>query len=124
MRYGNPAYSGEEYEDFAKYFRASVAPILLPPAMNVLAAYAKGQFVSRRVLFLALQFLVSAAELSPSYKLMKPDAHALFQHGIFPILCAKDEDLQLMNTDPQEYIRQESSLDNVCFFLSACFSLR
>lgn len=42
-----------------------------------------------------------------TWKLLKPSISLLIEKVIFPLMCYTDEDDQLWNTDPQEYIRRK-----------------
>ena len=41
---------------------------------------------------------------------LKPNLENLLAHVIFPILCLSDEDLELFETDPQEYVHRKMNL--------------
>jgi hypothetical protein len=118
-RYGNPQYTTPEYQEFAQHFRSNYAPMFVPPAMTAVAARTKGEFVTKRVLYLALQYLASATELSPSYKVIKRDLMNLLQYGIIPVLYSTDHDLYLIENEPEEYMRQEGAIENVSVCLSS-----
>ena len=42
---------------------------------------------------------------SLSWKLMKPHMATIVQEIVFPLMCHSDEDEELWQTDPVEYIR-------------------
>jgi len=107
-RYGNPNYTAKEVglDAFAIFYSQQVAPKLLDPVMNTLSLRPSGRFCTDRVVQLALCFLNSAIELSNTYKMIKPHLDFLLFQVVFPALCFKDEDLELFDTDPQEFIRK------------------
>ena len=74
--------------------------------MNVLARKASGAYVTEEVHRQCLQFLCSAIELSPTYKLMKPHLEFILFTVIFPCLCLSETDIQLFNDDPTEFVRK------------------
>ena len=61
---------------------------------------------STRVVNLMLRYLTHAVELNPTWKLIKPHIHDLLTKCIFNLMCFNDEDAELWDTDPQEYIRK------------------
>lgn len=54
----------------------------------------------------AITYLSEAAIVPQSYEVMKPHMESLVLHVVFPLLCFSDEDRQLWEEDPQEYVRK------------------
>ena len=59
-----------------------------------------------RVTNLALQYVTTGVALSSSWKVMKPHMSSLLASVVFPLCCFDDEDEELWDDDPQEYIRK------------------
>lgn len=59
-----------------------------------------------RVTNLALQYITTGVSLSSSWKVMKPHMGSLLASVVFPLCCFDDEDEELWEDDPQEYIRK------------------
>lgn len=113
QRYGNPKYSKEENVQFAEYFRSNSAVMLCGAIMNVLHARSSGAFVTDNLVRNCLTFLSNCSEMSPTYKVMKPHLNFILFDVIFPTLCLSNEDIELFQEDPTEYIRkiQDPSTD-------------
>ena len=47
-----------------------------------------------------------AVGVSSSWKLIKPHMATLVSSCVFPLMCFDDEDAELWEDDPQEYIRK------------------
>ena len=63
-----------------------------------------------RVTNLALQYVTTGVALSSSWKVMKPHMSSLLASVVFPLCCFDDEDEELWDDDPQEYIRKVSKI--------------
>lgn len=74
----------------------------------------QGDYVSPRVINLMLRYLTHAIELNPTWKLIKPHIHDLLTKCVFDLMCFTDEDAELWEFDPQEYIRKVSSCLALC----------
>lgn len=67
---------------------------------------AQGHYIAPRVTNLALQYITTGVALSSSWKTMKPHMQSLMANVVFPLCCFDDEDQELWDEDPQEYIRK------------------
>ncbi len=74
---------------------------------------AQGQYITPRVINLALQYLTTAVGLSSTWKPLKAHMGSLLGSVVFPLCSFNDEDEELWQDDPQEYIRK------VCFIAAA-----
>lgn len=70
----------------------------------------QGEYIIPRAVNLVLQYLMHAVSVKQSWKLMKPHVPTLLTNCVFPLLCFDDEDAELWQDDPHEYIRKASSL--------------
>ena len=59
-----------------------------------------------RVTNLALQYITTGISLSSSWKVMKPHMQSMLANVVFSLCCFDDEDEELWEEDPQEYIRK------------------
>ena len=66
----------------------------------------QGQYLTPRVINLAMQYLTHAVALSSTWKALRPHAGSLLAGVVFPLCCFSDEDDELWRDDPQEYIRK------------------
>lgn len=75
----------------------------------------QGEYVTPRVINLMLRYLTYAIELSQTWKLIKPHINDLLTKCVFDLMCFDDEDAELWQEDPQEYIRKVSSHHQAAF---------
>jgi hypothetical protein len=108
-RYGIASYAEDEAKDFAAYFSANVAPQFLGPICETLNLRATGQFCTDRVVHLCLTFVDLAVELAPTYKMLKPHLDFLLYQVCFPTVCLSQEDIDLFENDPHEFVHRQNS---------------
>ena len=110
-RYGNPgtmAKNGPDYTEFAKSFINDYAPGILTCYLQEIEKWvAKTAWLSRPALSHTLQFLTDCVKPKSTWVLLKPHVETLLRHVIFPILCQSDEDLEMFEDDPQEYVHRK-----------------
>lgn len=106
QRYGNPRYAPEETKAFSEYFRSHIAVALLTPCLQVLEVKARGGYVTDIVHRSCISYLANCAEMSPTYKILKPHLEFMLFRVIFPTLCLSDEDVEIFENDPVEFIRK------------------
>jgi hypothetical protein len=106
QRYGNPRYASTEYRQFAEHFRQNTAAQLLAPTMNLLAAKSRGAFVTDEVHRMCVGYVASCVEMSPTYKVLKPHLVFILQGIVFPTLCLTDDDVEMFNNEPVEFVRK------------------
>lgn len=106
-RYGDPKLCSEK-EDvaFAQRFQKECSLTFLQAALAQLAVLAQGGYQSPRVINLLLSYITQALAYSHTWKALKPYVEQMLLHVVFPLLCFDDEDAELWEDDPQEYIRK------------------
>ncbi|KAL3141839.1 hypothetical protein ABBQ32_004507 [Trebouxia sp. C0010 RCD-2024] len=106
-RYGDPkaGRSGAD-GDFIVLFSQQCSLKFLEAHMKLMASYSQGEWLSPRVLNLALQYLSHALTLSATWKHMKQHTNSLLTRCVLPLMCFNDEDDELWRDDPHEYIRK------------------
>ncbi len=52
-------------------------------------------------------FFTLSVDHAASWKLIRPHFLAIYQDVVFPMMCYSDEDNQLWQEDPYEYIRMK-----------------
>ena len=111
VRYGNPntmAKSGPDYTDFAKTFINDFAPGILTCYLHEIEKWvAKTAWLSRPSLSYTMGFLDECVKPKSMWTLLKPNIETLLRHVIFPIMCQSDEDIELFEDDPQEYVHRK-----------------
>ncbi|KAJ8614532.1 hypothetical protein CTAYLR_000825 [Chrysophaeum taylorii] len=106
QRYGRAKYMEESGRAFAETFAARQAPALLESCFGLLAASARGCYVSPRVRQLCFTYVDTAVEIGALYKLMRPHLDFILFEACLPTMCASLEDIEQFETDPQEFVRK------------------
>ena len=115
IRYGNPSTlaknHGQDYTEFAKSFIVNFAPEILKSYLQQIEKWiSKTAWLSKPSLSYTLTFLDECVKPKLMWAHLKPHMETLLSHVIFPILCQSDEDLELFDTDPQEYVHRKLNL--------------
>ncbi|KAL1967020.1 hypothetical protein VTN77DRAFT_3544 [Rasamsonia byssochlamydoides] len=111
IRYGNPTTitksSAPDYSQYAKNFITTFAPEILKGYLQEIDKWVKGQWLSKPALSYTLIFLEECVKPKAMWDHLKPHMDNLVAHLIFPIMCQTDEDLELFQSDPQEYLHRK-----------------
>ncbi|KAF2097936.1 ARM repeat-containing protein [Rhizodiscina lignyota] len=112
VRYGNPSTitkgSDADYTEVAKNFIANFAPKILEFYLREIEKWvAKTAWLSKGCLSYTLTFLDECISPKSMWHHLKPHMDILIQHLIFPVLCQTDDDIELFETDPQEYLHRK-----------------
>lgn len=106
-RYGSPGNVTKEYTDFAEWYLKSFTCGIIPVLLNLLDQYRKKMYVAPRVIQQTLNYLNHGISHAFSWKCIKPHIVVIIQDVVFPLMCHSDEDDDLWNSDPHEYIRMK-----------------
>ena len=113
-RYGNPTQIGKnstpDYTQFAKSFITTFAPEILKGYLQEIDKWAKGQWLSKPALSHTLVFLEECVKPKATWELLKPHLDSLITHLIFPMLCQTDEDIDMFENDPSEYLHRKLNM--------------
>lgn len=104
-RYGTPSNAGKEYAEFANFFLKGYSTTILTSILKILEQYRNGQYVSPRVLQQSIIYIEYAVVPPFTWKFMKPHMLVIIQEILYPLLCHTDEDEDLFENDPVEYIK-------------------
>lgn len=112
IRYGNPTNIGKsnaaDYSQFSKTFITTFAPEILKGYLQEIDKWvSKGQWLSKPTVSYTLIFLEECVKPKAMWDHLKPHMDNLIAHLIFPILCQSEEDLELFDTDPSEYLHRK-----------------
>ncbi|KAF2145110.1 uncharacterized protein K452DRAFT_316224 [Aplosporella prunicola CBS 121167] len=112
VRYGNPQTLGKsseiDYSQVAKTFLENFAPEILKGYLQQIEKWvAKTTWLSKACLSYTLAFLDECVRPKSMWNHLKPHMEGLISHLIFPVLCQSDEDIELFETDPQEYLHRK-----------------
>lgn len=106
-RYGSPNNVQKEYKSFAEWYINTFSFPVIQTIIKILEQYALGQYVSPRVMQQALNYLNTAVNHSMTWKMLKNDMMVVVQKIIFPLMCHSDDDEELWQVDPREFIRMK-----------------
>ncbi|KAI4249176.1 MAG: hypothetical protein L6R40_000634 [Gallowayella cf. fulva] len=112
VRYGNPGThpknSPPEVVEFSKSFIVDFAPEILKAYLQQLDKWAqKSTWLSKPSLSYTLSFLDECVKPKSMWNHLKPHMDTLISHVFFPVLCQSDEDLELFDSDPSEYLHRK-----------------
>ena len=111
-RYGNPSthpkQSPPEVAEFSKSFIVDFAPEILKVYLQQIDRWAqKSTWLSKPSLSFTLSFLDECVKPKSMWNHLKPHIETLISHVFFPVLCQSDEDLELFDSDPSEYLHRK-----------------
>uniref|UniRef100_A0A8C5UNH7 Importin 8 n=1 Tax=Malurus cyaneus samueli TaxID=2593467 RepID=A0A8C5UNH7_9PASS len=106
-RYGSPGNVTKEYFEFSDFFLKTYAVGIQQVLLRILDQYRQKDYVAPRVLQQTLNYLNQGVIHSITWKQMKPHIQSITEEVIFSLMCYKDEDEELWQEDPYEYIRMK-----------------
>ncbi|PAA77569.1 hypothetical protein BOX15_Mlig008752g2, partial [Macrostomum lignano] len=86
------------------YVRTAAGPVL-QLALEWLDRFARREFVPQRLLHQLLNYLRAGLAYAHLWRLLKPHMRQLLAAVCFPLLCFTDDDAELWDADPVEYLR-------------------
>ncbi|KAK9857688.1 Armadillo-like helical [Penicillium brevicompactum] len=112
IRYGNPTTitnsSTPDYKPYAKTFITTFAPEILKGYLAEIEKWvSKTQWLSNSALSYTLVFMEECVKPKAMWDHLKPHMENLIAHFVFPILCQSDEDIELFEDDPSEYLHRK-----------------
>ncbi|KAJ5542273.1 hypothetical protein N7535_004694 [Penicillium sp. DV-2018c] len=112
IRYGNPTTitksSTPDYTPYAKTFISTFAPEILKGYLTEIDKWvSKTQWLSNPALSYTLVFMEECVKPKAMWEHLKPHMDNLIAHFVFPILCQSDEDIELFEEDPSEYLHRK-----------------
>lgn len=100
--------NGEDYTEVAKLFINNFAPEILKVYLQQIEKWvAKTVWLSKGCLSYTLSFLDECVKPKQMWNHLSPHMETLISHLLFPVLCQSDEDIELFETDPQEYLHRK-----------------
>ena len=111
-RYGSPSTNQKnttpEMAEFAKSFLVNFAPEILKGYLQQIEKWvSKTAWLSKPSLSYSLSFLDECVKPKSMWNHLKPHMDTLISHVLFPILCQSDEDIELFDSDPSEYLHRK-----------------
>lgn len=94
--------------EFSKTFIVDFAPEILKVYLQQIDKWAqKTTWLSKPSLSYSLSFLDECVKPKSMWNHLKPHMETLISHVFFPVLCQSEEDLELFDTDPSEYLHRK-----------------
>ena len=112
VRYGNPGTSSKandkEYGEYPKMFITNFAPEILNGYLREIEKWVTGNhWLSKPALSYTMIFLEECVKPKSMWDHLKPHMDTLTSHLVFPVLCQSEEDIELFETDPPEYLHRK-----------------
>ncbi|KIW62630.1 hypothetical protein PV04_10787 [Phialophora macrospora] len=112
VRYGNPSMLSsqqeKEYGDFAKNFITNFAPEILKGYLGEIEKWVGGDYwLSKPSLSYTLIFLEECVKPKAMWDKLKPHMDSLIRHLVFPVMCLSDDDLELFEDNPADYLHRK-----------------
>ncbi|UJR37907.1 hypothetical protein I4U23_030595 [Adineta vaga] len=108
-RHGSPANlpkgPSSERLEFANFYLKGFSAKVITLVFNTLEAYRQKIYVSPRVVQLSLNYLRESVRHAFSWKIVQNNIVVLIQDIIYPLLCINDDDIELFNDEPVEFVR-------------------
>ncbi len=106
-RYGNVTCDPSNVTEFSKIFLMNFAPGLCKVMLQMVADHSSNPtqfFLSERVICLTCDFFVPCVKSKVAWPIIKPHAQSIINEFIFPKCCFTDEDQELWEDNPYEYV--------------------
>ncbi|EHY53358.1 Nonsense-mediated mRNA decay protein 5 [Exophiala dermatitidis] len=115
VRYGNPSTIStsqeKEYGEFSRNFITNFAPEILKGYLGEIEKWVGGNhWLSKPSLSYTLIFLEECVKPKAMWDKLKPHMDSLIKHLVFPVLCLSEEDLELFNDNPPDYLHRKLNL--------------
>ncbi|KAI8822933.1 armadillo-type protein [Fimicolochytrium jonesii] len=97
----------KKYQQFSAVFMEHFAPNILTAYLHQIELLIGGVWLSPRVKQLIANFLQSSIKPRSTWAILKPHLETIIMHFIFPLLSFSDEDQELWEDDPVEYLQKK-----------------
>ncbi|XP_022089193.1 importin-7-like [Acanthaster planci] len=104
-RYGSPGSVIKDYVKFSDWYLKTFSATTLKVLLGILEQYSQKVYIAPRVTQLTLSYINTGVSHAFSWTFIKPHIQPIIQEVLFPLMCYTDEDDELWNEDPYEYIR-------------------
>ncbi|TKR80209.1 hypothetical protein L596_014319 [Steinernema carpocapsae] len=104
-KYGSPGQVEPMYAQFAETYLEHHAIPTVHTVLTLLHEKTTGKFVSEQVIYHALTYLAAAVSHAKTWKEIKPYITEMTAHLIFPLMRHDDDDEELWEDNPEEFIR-------------------
>ncbi|CAF3715518.1 unnamed protein product [Adineta steineri] len=108
-RHGSPANlpkaQSAERVEFANFYLKGFSAKVITLVFGILEAYRQKIYTSPRAVQLSLNYLRESVRHAFSWKIVQNNIVVLIQDIIYPLLCITDDDIELFNEEPVEFVR-------------------
>lgn len=106
-----PAKKNAVYADFANNFIDNYVPEILRVYFEQIELWvSKRTWLGQASISNILAFLEECIGTKSTWALLKPHSELIISHVVFPLLCTTDSDIEIFETDPEEYIHKHLDL--------------
>lgn len=96
-----------QYAEFAKLFISVYVPEILNVYFEQIDLWVQRKiWLGNASLYNILAFLEECINYKATWALLKPHTEIIISHVVFPLLCTTDNDIEIFETDPEEYIHK------------------
>lgn len=96
-----------EYDNFGNLFIPKFVPEILKAYFEQIDLWAQKKiWLGDASIYNILAFLEECVGYKETWALLKPHTEIIVTHVVFPLLCTTDNDLEIFETDPAEYIHK------------------
>lgn len=109
-RYAAPRKIGSnsnEYSEFSQIFITTYVPGILKVYFEQIEVWVQKKiWLGNASIYNILAFLEECIGYKETWVLLKPHTDIIISHVVFPLLCTTENDLEIFETDPAEYIHK------------------
>ncbi|KAN0063244.1 Nonsense-mediated mRNA decay protein 5 [Thecaphora frezii] len=107
-RYGNPSQLPSDmhnYKPFAENFIQTFAPEILKAYLRLVESNVQGAWLSKKAVHFLCMFFTECVKPKSTWALLKPHVEQLVRSFMYPRICYSDEDDELWELDPVDFVR-------------------
>ncbi|KAF5106010.1 hypothetical protein DV453_004295 [Geotrichum candidum] len=95
------------YADFSTLFVNNYVPEIMAVYFNQIELWVQQKiWLGRASIYNLLIFIEECINYKDTWAILKPHSKSIVTHVVFPLLCTTDEDIEIFETDPEEYIHK------------------
>ena len=106
-RYAHSKRPEKRYAKFSKMFLSDFASNILAVCLRQIELLVHGSWMSSRTKQHLASFLESSVKRKVTWTQLKPHLQAIITHFIFPLLCFTEEDQELWEDNPVEFVHKK-----------------
>jgi len=119
-RYGCPSTCNAEHKKFSQWYMRTFSEGINNVLLSIMNRYAEGEYISPRVMHLILSYIDCGLGRAMVWKQINPHMGDILQKIIFPHMRHTEQDQELWDSNPVDYIRAKNDLCED--LVSPCFA--